>query len=130
MLEKASKELVQCSHPQANEFERKPRKLDTVHYQGKEYVIDERLREFRFMEFGKLPEFVPFDSPKGREIMRHLRGEAHETEGGETGAALGAIAASAAATGLGSPELIPLAVPAGSAAGSVAEKELRKRIKF
>jgi hypothetical protein len=55
---------------------------------------------------------------------------AYEDDGGQTGAAIGAIAASAAATGLGGPELIPIAAPAGSAAGSAAEKELRKRIKF
>ena len=121
--------LEDYSRLSAHEYEeRRPRRLDTVDYQGKRYVIDERLREFRFMEYGKPSEFVLFDSPQGREIMRHLRGEAHETEGGETGAALGTIAASAAATGLGSPELIPLAAPAGSATGSFAERELRKRI--
>jgi hypothetical protein len=122
--------LQNYSRLSAHEYEKKPRRLETVDFQGKKYVIDERLREFRFMEYGKLPEFVPFDSPKGREIMKHQRREAHETEGGQTGATIGAIAASAAATGLESPELIPVVAPIGGAVGSRAEKELRKRIKF
>jgi hypothetical protein len=124
------KTLQDYSRPSAHEYERKPRRLHTVDYQGKKYVIDERLREFRFMEFGKLPEFVSFGSPKGREILKHLQREAHESEGDQTGATIGAIAASAAATGLESPELIPIVAPLGSAVGSTAEKEVRKRIKF
>ena len=55
---------------------------------------------------------------------------AYEEDEGKTGAAIGALAASAAATGLENPELIPVVAPLGSAAGSTAEKELRKRIKF
>jgi hypothetical protein len=130
-LRKALRETLQdYSRLSAHEYERKPRRLDTVDYQGRKYVIDERLREFRFMQYGKLPEFVPFDSPKGREMMKHLRNEAHETEGGQTGATIGALAASAAATGFESPELIPIVAPIGSAVGSRAEKEVRKRIKF
>ena len=130
-LRRALRETLQdYSRLSAHEYERKPRRLDTVDYQGKEYVIDERLREFRFMQYGKLPEFVPFDSVKGRDIMKHLRREAHESEGGQTGAAIGALAAGAAATGLESPDLIPFVAPIGSAVGSSAEKELRKRIKF
>jgi hypothetical protein len=131
-LRNALRETLQdYSRLSAREYERKPRKLDTVNYQGKKYVVDERLREFRSMEFGKLPEFVSFDSPKGREIMKHLRNnEAHETEAGQTGATIGAFAASAAATGLESPELIPIVAPIGSTLGSTAEKEVRKRIKF
>jgi hypothetical protein len=63
-------------------------------------------------------------------LQDYSRLSAHEIEDGQTGAAIGSIAASAAATGLGSPELIPVVAPAGSAAGSAAERELRKRIKF
>jgi hypothetical protein len=130
-LRKALRETLQdYSRLSAHEYERKTRRLDTVDYQGKKYVIDERLREFRFMQYGKLPEFVPFDSAKGRDIMKHLRREAHESEGGQTGAAIGAFAAGAAATGLESPELIPFVAPIGIAVGSTTEKELRKRIKF
>jgi hypothetical protein len=130
-LRKALRETLQdYSRISAYEYERKPWRLETVDFQGKKYVIDERLREFRFMQYGELPEFVPFDSPKGREIMKHQRREAHESEGGHTGATIGAIAASAAATGLESPEFIPIVAPIGSAVGSRAEKELRKRIKF
>lgn len=36
-------------------------------YKG--YTVDARLREFRKLEFGKVPEFIPFDSPKGRELL-------------------------------------------------------------
>jgi hypothetical protein len=64
-------------------------------------------------------------------LQDYSRLSSYEMEdSGQTGAAIGAVAASAAATGLGSPELIPIVAPAGSAAGSTAEKELRKRIKF
>jgi len=36
----------------------------------KGYTVDEKLREFRKAEFGKALEFIPFDSPKGRELLR------------------------------------------------------------
>ena len=34
------------------------------------YTIDARLREFRKAEYGKCLEFIPFDSPKGRALMK------------------------------------------------------------
>lgn len=42
----------------------------------KEYTIDERLREFRKVNI-QIPsiEFIPFDSDKGREIIKEIRGE-------------------------------------------------------
>ena len=40
--------------------------LPKVRYQGKEYFVDNRLREFRTVD--PLLEFIPFDSELGREI--------------------------------------------------------------
>ena len=39
----------------------------------REYTVDRRLREFRKMVFGEMPEFIPFDSEKGRELMAEMR---------------------------------------------------------
>jgi len=47
--------------------------LPTFRYKGKEYTVDERLREFRFaVPFGKRAEFefIPFDSPQGQEMRK------------------------------------------------------------
>lgn len=46
-----------------------PRKLPTCEYQGKVWTVDERLGEFRHIVFGEMPEFVPFDSPLGLELL-------------------------------------------------------------
>ncbi len=35
----------------------------------KGYTVDMRLQEFRLMKMGQLPEFIPFDSVKGRELL-------------------------------------------------------------
>jgi len=43
-----------------------PRRLPTIRYNGKEYFIDWRLKEFRSVEAPL--EFIPFDSELGREI--------------------------------------------------------------
>ena len=45
------------------------RRLPTIKVRGKEWTVDERLQEFRFLVLGKMPEFVPFDSEEGRELM-------------------------------------------------------------
>lgn len=46
-----------------------PRALPKVKYGNREYVVDERLREFRSVSHPpETIEFVPFDSPKGRKI--------------------------------------------------------------
>lgn len=37
------------------------------------YTVDERLREFRKINFGEEPEFIPFDSPKGQELLSEMR---------------------------------------------------------
>ena len=47
-----------------------PRRLPTVTYDGKEYFIDRRLREFRTV---KPPlEFIPFQSSKGWQIINSI----------------------------------------------------------
>jgi hypothetical protein len=46
-----------------------PRRLPTFRYRGKTWTVDELLREFRFMILGKVPEFVPFDSKKGAQLL-------------------------------------------------------------
>jgi hypothetical protein len=47
----------------------------------------------------RIPKYIGYCM----EIMKHLRNEAYEKEGGQTGATIGALAASATATGLQSP---------------------------
>lgn len=46
-----------------------PRELPKI----RGYTIDERLREFRRLEPGKKMEYVPFDSPKGKELLEEMR---------------------------------------------------------
>lgn len=50
---------------------RMPRQLPTF----KGYTVDERLGEFRKLEYGKPPEFISFDSPKGKEMLQDWRKE-------------------------------------------------------
>ena len=45
------------------------RKLPT----HKGYTVDERLKEFRKIEYGKPLEFVSFDSAKGQKLLRGYR---------------------------------------------------------
>jgi hypothetical protein len=45
------------------------RKLPSFEYDRKLWAVDFRLREFRFMVFGEMPEFVPFDSKKGKKLL-------------------------------------------------------------
>ncbi len=33
------------------------------------YTVDERLREFRKIKYGELPEFIPFDSNQGQRLL-------------------------------------------------------------
>jgi hypothetical protein len=40
----------------------------------KGYIVDEQLREFRSIESGEMPEFIPFDSPKGQDMLEDLLG--------------------------------------------------------
>ena len=44
----------------------------------KGYTVDMRLREFRKATFGKKIEFVPFDSPEGKEVLGRLKSFALE----------------------------------------------------
>ena len=39
----------------------------------KGYVVDERLRQFRKVEYGKKPEFVDFASKRGKKLAEELR---------------------------------------------------------
>jgi hypothetical protein len=48
--------------------------LPTFVYEGKIYTVDDRLREFRHIVYGEIPEYVPFDSPKGRRMLKAYYG--------------------------------------------------------
>ena len=37
------------------------------------YTVDERLNEFRKIEYGTEPEFIPFDSEKGEELLLEMK---------------------------------------------------------
>ncbi len=37
------------------------------------YTVDERLRQFRYVPLNSLPEFIEFDSPKGKELLEAYR---------------------------------------------------------
>jgi hypothetical protein len=50
-----------------------PIRLPTMRFGMKEYTVDPRLREFRFVEYGKKMEFIPFGSDKGRKMIKKLR---------------------------------------------------------
>ena len=36
------------------------------------YTVDLRLQQFRKMEYGKTPDFIDFDSPKGRKLLAQI----------------------------------------------------------
>lgn len=44
------------------------------------YTADERLREFRRIVPGGPMEFVPFDSPKGEELLEAMRREGFDAK--------------------------------------------------
>jgi len=54
-----------------------PEEIDGVRklkeFQG--YTVDLRLQEFRKMEYGKLPQFIEFASPKGQELLAQMHEE-------------------------------------------------------
>jgi hypothetical protein len=41
----------------------------------KGYTVDYKLSEFRKIEFGKVPQFISFQSVKGRKLLKALRKE-------------------------------------------------------
>jgi len=43
--------------------------LKRIKYKNKVYTVDYRLREFRFIEYGKMPEFIPFNSELGIKLL-------------------------------------------------------------
>lgn len=47
-----------------------PRKLQTFECKGKTWTVDPRLQEFRFLQYGEMPEYVPFDSEEGSELLK------------------------------------------------------------
>jgi len=52
---------------------RMPRKLPSFIHKGKVWTVDPRLREFRFIVYGEMLEFVPFESEKGLELLGFYR---------------------------------------------------------
>ena len=44
--------------------------LKQIKYKNNIYTVDYRLKEFRFIEYGKMPEFIPFDSELGIRLLR------------------------------------------------------------
>ena len=48
--------------------------LKQIKYKNKIYTVDYRLREFRFIEYGKMPEFIPFNSELGIKLL-NINGE-------------------------------------------------------
>jgi len=43
--------------------------LKRIKYKNKVYTVDYRLKEFRFIEYGKMPEFIPFNSELGIKLL-------------------------------------------------------------
>jgi len=43
--------------------------LKQIRYKNKIYTVDYRLKEFRFIEYGKIPEFIPFSSELGIKLL-------------------------------------------------------------
>ena len=39
------------------------------------YAVDLRLRQFRKIAFGKLPQFIEFASPKGKKLLAQMHEE-------------------------------------------------------
>ena len=46
----------------------------------KGYTVDIRLKQFRKMTFGQMPEFIEFDSPKGKPILEEYLESNREAE--------------------------------------------------
>jgi hypothetical protein len=55
-----------------------PRELPTFAHLGKVWTVDLRLKEFRFVVFGEMPEFVPFDSEEGGLLLTALLGSTNK----------------------------------------------------
>ena len=51
------------------------RKLPTIQFDEREYTMDERLQEFRYLVLEEMPEFVPFNSEKGGRILEAMENE-------------------------------------------------------
>ena len=57
-----------------------PLRLPTFEFNGQSYTVDFRLREFRHLVLGELPEYVPFESARGRVLLRAYRASQHAIE--------------------------------------------------
>jgi hypothetical protein len=47
--------------------------LKQIKYKNRIYTVDYRLKEFRFMEYGEMPEFIPFNSKLGIKLLSITR---------------------------------------------------------
>jgi len=54
-------------------FRSSPTKLPTIRIGKKEYTVDPRLKEFRYVKYGKRMEFIPFNSEKGKKMILKLK---------------------------------------------------------
>lgn len=43
--------------------------LTQIKYKNKVYTVDYRLKEFRFIEYREMPEFIPFNSELGIKLL-------------------------------------------------------------
>lgn len=43
--------------------------LTQIKYKNKVYTVDYRLKEFRLIEYGEMPEFIPFNSELGIKLL-------------------------------------------------------------
>jgi len=49
-------------------------------HKGKTWTVDSRLREFRFVVYGRMPEFVAFESEVGLELLKVFLESRHESK--------------------------------------------------
>jgi hypothetical protein len=49
-------------------------------HKGKTWTVDSRLREFRFVVYGRMPVFVPFEGEEGQELLKVFLESRHESE--------------------------------------------------
>lgn len=50
-----------------------PIRLPTIRLGKKDYTIDTRLKEFRHIKYGDKMEFIPFNSAKGKRMLKKLK---------------------------------------------------------
>jgi hypothetical protein len=62
---------LRAFEPEEEELAEGVRKLKM--FEG--YTVDLRLQQFRKMELGKLPQFIDFESPKGKKLLAQMHEE-------------------------------------------------------